>query len=133
MKEPDLAFLYDSWLESYRRSDFARRVKKENYFVWHRLMIDQALKRPSTTVYVANYKGEEDVILGYMVTELLNGERRIVHYAYVKKPFRRQGLASLLFQVAEVQSPFIITHWTWDADPIIESKISKITYDPYRV
>jgi hypothetical protein len=74
-------------------------------------------------VRVACLPDAPDVILGYLVRE-----GHIVHWAYVKKPFRRLGILRAL--AAGVPPDFLYTHRTIDAEPIVR-RFPQSSYDPY--
>lgn len=95
-------------------------------------MIEAILKKPSFRCLIAHVEGEPDIILGYLAYEVVNGEPKVVHYCFVKEPFRRMGIARLLFKYAELEKDFFITHFTYLAEPIV-NKREDITYDPYRI
>lgn len=133
LQEMDLPFVFSSWLRSYKeQSAFAKRIKNDVYYFWHHQMIEVILKKPSMRGIVAHVQDEPDIILGYLIYEVVNGEPKVVHYCFIKEPFRRLGIAKLLFAYAELEKDFFITHFTYLVEPII-NKREDITYDPYRI
>lgn len=127
----DVSFIFATWLKSYRySSSFAKKISNEIYYARHHLVIDLILKRTGSKVLVAHPKGEPDVILGYVVTEKQTDGAEVVHYTYVKKPFRQMGIAAALWKNL-TKKDYIITHYTTDADWLV--KKYNLTYDPYRI
>lgn len=133
LKKEDHAFLFSSWLRSYKQSRFAHRIKNDIYFMWHHILIERLLSRPSVSVHVAHMKGDADIIFGFLVSETMNQEPRILHYVYVKDDFRGFGLARELFNAAKLRAPVYFSHWTYLADPIVEKHQATLVYDPYKV
>lgn len=126
-KLEDIAFIYSTWLRSYRHSaHFTKKISNEIYYDMHHKIIDRFISRGGE-ILVACPKGEPDVILGYVALET---STPIVQYIYVKKNFRRMGIGAALFKAAG--NPKTFTHWTTDTDWIIK-KIESLTYNPYLV
>lgn len=124
-KPEDLDFIYATWLKSYRHnSQFAKKLTNEVFFEMHHKVIDAFIVRGGL-VCVAHPKGEPDVILGYICTE---PTLPLVQYIYVKKPFRKMGIAKALYKTA--QEPTMFTHWTSDTDWITK-KLTNLIYNPY--
>lgn len=128
----DISFIFATWLRSYRHSSsFAKKISNEIYYARHHLVIDLILKRDNSKVLVAHPKDEPDVILGYVVTEKQPDGANVVHYTYVKKSFRKMGVAQALWNGLNEKENYIITHYTTDADWL--TKKYNLTYDPYRI
>jgi GNAT superfamily N-acetyltransferase len=89
--EADLRFIFDSWIESYRRSKYTRDLAGIIYRNEHSPRIRSALSR--CKVLVACDKSDENQIAGYVVFE-----PPILHYLYVKREMRRFGVGTLLAQ-----------------------------------
>ena len=115
-RDSDLSFMIQSWLRSHCRSDFARRIPRPHYMANHhgivvQLMLNSAQSNGQNSatergivdcinsgkelksggVWVACNPDDPDQIFGYLV-----GEPRVLHYIYVKAPFRRNGIARKL-------------------------------------
>lgn len=133
-REKDVPFIMATWLRNYKNSSyFAKRISNSVYFNWHHKLLEALLKRESAEVIVAHPPGEPDVILGYMVTEMVGGEQ-VIHYVYVKQVFRNMGIAKGMLEHSGVElSGSFFSHWTYDLDSILKTKTLSITYDPYRV
>lgn len=127
----DVPFIFATWLRSYRHaSSFARKISNEVYYSRHHLVIDLILKREGSRVLVAHPKGEPDVILGYLVSEVQPDGADVIQYIYVKKSFRQMGIGAALWKELK-DKKLIFTHYTVDTDWLI--KKFNLTYDPYRI
>lgn len=93
--EEDIAFIFNSWLKSYRNSLFARDVPPPVYFAEHHKVLETLVK--TNTVLIACNPEESNQIYGYMVGGQLEGVF-VLHYAYVKHPYRGLGVGKLLLK-----------------------------------
>ena len=85
-------------------------------------VVDRCLTGPRV-VLVAHPEGDEDTILGWTCAEL-----DVLHYVYVKAPFRRLGIARTL--LGRYKPLTTCTHWT----PVIREWASRgraYTFNPY--
>lgn len=125
----DVPFIFATMLRSYRHASFfARKISNDVFYKYHHMFLDSCLKREKSTVIVAHPKGEPNVILGYVLSEE-RAEGHIVHYTYVKRSFRRLGVAKALWSTLDPKKQYIITHFTTDADWIV--KKFNLVYNPY--
>ncbi len=93
----DVAFVFSTWLWSYRRnSDFARAMHWKVFMHYHRKVLERITSRPSCRLLVAHQPGNRDIIYGYMVVESGIADRDVVHYIFVKEAWRRFGIATSL-------------------------------------
>lgn len=129
----DEAFIFATWLRSYRNSSqFARNIEHDTFYKWHHLIVERILERPTSRTLVAHPKDDPNIILGYLVTETQAPENYI-HWVFVKRPFRRMGVARKLFQAAEVNMDTAhFTHWTFTVNDLIQ-KFPKLRYLPYAI
>src|ERR1700677_4935251 len=128
----DIPFIFATWLRSYRHSStFAKKISNDIYYLRHHLVIDLILKREGSKVLVVHPQGEPDVILGYVVTEKQPDGAEVVHYTYVKKSFRRMGIAETLWKELDKNKSYTFTHYTTDAEWL--NKKYNLIYDPYRI
>lgn len=77
---------------------------------------------------IAHPVDEPDVIIGYMVFEPPE-ENPLVHFIYVKKPFREMGVANTLIKGTEIGNA-VFTHWTNEMHWITR-KYPGLVFDPY--
>lgn len=125
----DLNFILSSWLKSYRQSSqFAKHIPSRLYFEWHQKVIKRILERQTTRVRVAYTPEAPEVILGYFVAEE-QGDIWVAHYLYVKKAFRRFGIAKELFNNVGYME---YTHMTDECRWIL-NKVLSLVYNPYRI
>lgn len=125
----DSAFIYNSWLKSYRNSDFAKSQCNTVYYDNHKEVLTALLTR--SLVVVACNPGDENHVFGYLVYEELAGNNTIVHYVYVKHTYRRSGIAKqMLDTVRKSKNPILVSHLT----PICKATKSVVyIYDPYKM
>jgi GNAT superfamily N-acetyltransferase len=91
--EVDAPFIFNSWLRSFRENGLARPVNNEIYYSEQHKLIEKLLKR--CTVSVACDPNDPTSIYGYICHEKIDGIF-VLHYVYVKHPFRSLGLAKTL-------------------------------------
>jgi hypothetical protein len=85
----DEAMIYSSWLKGLRYGNsWFEQIEQESYFETYHRVINQILHKPDVQVRVACLKEDEDVILGYSVSE-----PQLLHWVFVKPDWRRIGLA----------------------------------------
>lgn len=114
----DLAFIYNSWLRSFKGSR-DKHVDADTYFEGHHELIGDLLDSTNTTVLIARPVDDADTILGWCVKT-----NDTLHYVYVKEAFRRMGIARAL--VGEFKQH---THITPYGIRALGTKAS--TYNPY--
>jgi hypothetical protein len=131
IRPPDLtdkSFIFNSWLKSYRGSAFAKNQCNEVYYNNYKKIVERALVR--SMVAVACNPDDYTQVYGYIVYEVLPADNTVVHYIYVKFPYRRFKIAESLANLSKLGTkPFIATHYT-NACEWIFKKYS-IIYDPY--
>jgi len=125
-KKEDLPFIYSTWLKSYLySSQFTKKISHSLYYEMHHMVIDRFLERGGV-ITIAHAKGEPDVILGYLATDAQN---TIIQYIYVKKTFRRMGIAKELTKHLTFDN-LTFTHFTTDTGWILK-KCPSLIYNPY--
>ena len=107
IRESDEAFIFHSWLTGFRGSDAMEGVRKSTYFPNQHEVIETLLKR--SDVRVACNIEEEDHVYGYMVFEDDLLRDHILHWIYVKAPFRGLGIGQMLFEPLKGRKLFV-TH-----------------------
>jgi|SRR5271165_1933475 len=129
--ERDHAFIYATWLRSYRHdSNFARKINNDIYYEFHHKVIERILERASIQVLCS--ADDPYTIFGYLVWEVLpvHPTAPIVHYLYIKMPFRKMGLGKELFTVVANYGTLIFTHYTSVVDKV---KNDTWLYNPYLI
>ncbi len=131
----DTSFIMNSWLKSYRYdSYFTKRITDTIFYKYHHVICTRILERPTTQVLVACDPEDSNVIYGYLVYEKdANSSKYVVHYGYVKGPFRTLGIVSTLLKASELDlNESYVSHWTTATDWIIK-KFPNLTYVPYLI
>jgi hypothetical protein len=93
--EGDVPFIFNSWLNSFRKGSFTRFVDNKIYFTEQHKLIERLLKR--CEVKMACDPNDPSSICGYMVYERVEGIL-CVHYAYTKQTFRGMGICRQLLK-----------------------------------
>src|SRR6478736_9366858 len=94
-RKEDEACIYSSWLKSYRKSVSLDGVHNDVYFPEHTKIIADILDRSFS--YMIVDPSDENHIFGYAVVEHL-GKNDVIHFVYIKQPYRRMGLLKLLIE-----------------------------------
>jgi len=88
----DLPFIYRSWLMGqYYGLDLFSLSKKDSFMNAYRKIIDHILQRPNTEIQIAALAEDQEIILGYSILE-----KDALHWVFVKKEFRKMGIAKKL-------------------------------------
>lgn len=95
----DLVVVCDSWRRSYRESPGTHRWPQAAYDAWIGVRLDELL--PRSRVTVARPVDWPEGVLAWVASEQREGAY-VVHWAFCKGPFRRQGLVAALI---EAQTP----------------------------
>lgn len=88
-RSEDLNFILSSYLKSYRNSMSA--IGNDLYFPNQQKVFEEILTR--SMIAIACDPEHEDQIFGWGCCEYVAPEHAVLHYLYVKFPFRRNGLA----------------------------------------
>ena len=97
LREPrpaDMPFIMDSWQRSFSRSPFAGVVPNSKWLENSRALVTSLLARGAKVVVACNPE-DEDQILGWACAEQ-DEYKCVVHYVYVKDPYRKDGLSTEL-------------------------------------
>jgi hypothetical protein len=102
----DLHFFLNSWLRSQRLVPPHHLTDNRTYFGAFKARIERLLRADKTTAIVAVNVADAEQIYGYIVYE-----PGVVHFAYVKSPFRRFGICRSLVNAAfpEPPNPLVCT------------------------
>lgn len=130
----DEGFLYHSWLKSFRQgSSWASSIPAQIYFNNHKVIVSKLL-REAGIVIAANPENPTQ-IFGYGVYSPTSGNVTVLHYLYVKHPFRRLGIGTDILRVIknlschDLDLPVAATHMT-SVGAMIQEKW-KVIYNPY--
>ena len=89
-RESDRPFVESSWKHSASHSAL-EAARKPGFHAAIAERCRRICARPHTQVRIACIPGDEDAILGWAIVELA-----VVHYTYVRRDARRQGIARAL-------------------------------------
>lgn len=101
----DRNYVLSSWLRSHRSDSGQARRQGPDYWERHHRVVEALLGRAATMV--ACWSDDPDVIIGWACTE-----DRTVHYVYVRKEFRRMGIARMLLEPMLREAGVQYTHTT---------------------
>lgn len=122
----DWPMVADAWVNSHKASSRATKLSEPGrFFKHHHRIIDGVLKDEETEVRVAAPPDDDFTVFGFAVLQ-----RGLIHMVYVKKPFRRLGLArKLLTGIRLDETAF--TYWTRDVGEWIHDKFPKMKFNPH--
>jgi GNAT superfamily N-acetyltransferase len=134
----DAAFVFAFWLQDYfERSRFAKGISKTLFMRFHHLILERVIARG--VVFVACDAEVPSVIYGFACGDVPPDDRQFgppptLHYVYVKRRFRRLGVASALVDALgiDLERPFTFTHLT-DDGVALRKKCPLAEYNPYAV
>lgn len=129
-KPDDEAFIYGTWLRSFKATGIAaRRIPERIYYSMHHRVIERILARPSCWGCVVFPDGDPGTILGYIIGESTSSNGTVLHYAYVKSAWRGMGVFRELLKGIDPNG-CQFTHWTQICDALTQ-KWPGATYNPY--
>lgn len=122
--ENDIEYIYTNWLKNFRHQSYAAIVQGPIYYDNYKKIIDHILLNAHTKV--ACLKENQEVILGFMTYQ-----PKIIHYIYVKDPFRELGVAKSLYQtIFKDDEDVQITHQTKKIVSILRRK-QNLVFNPF--
>ncbi len=127
MVADDAAFIFDSWLKSYRDSEFAMRVRGPLYRAQQHDLIEKLLRRGHGVV--AADAEEPWHIVGYVAGEAF-GALTCIHYLYVKQNFRRKGIARKLYDFASLGASAVQHSHDTDDGRKVAKRLGSV-FNPY--
>jgi hypothetical protein len=102
----DMAFIHASWSSSERANTSAVLVPNNVYYADERNKINHLLN--VSTTMVVHVEGKPDTLLGFM-TYQYTVNHQIIHYAFVKSPFRQYGILSNLIELTNYNKGIVVT------------------------
>ena len=122
----DMGFIFSTWLKHYKQhSAITKNISNSVYYAKQHRIIERILARSLTVV--AHPPEQPAVILGYAVLEM--ARPNIIHWVYVKGPWRRFGIAKALLGGLDY-THCSFSHWTHDIDPF-RNRWPQAVYDPF--
>ena len=130
MKPTDEAFIYSSWLRSYRNSDFASHISNAIYYDAHKQIVSKLLEE--CEVFILCSHTDEDHIYGFICYTNLTPKLSTLHFLYIKYSYRKMGLANYMYDATVGQhggSTICITH----NNSYLKDKINSLglIFNPY--
>lgn len=122
----DLSFIKNSWEKSFEKVMHA--VPRESYHRGQQKLMNRLISK--SFCYVSCSHEDLNQIFGWMLFEKIK-DIGILHYIYVKHPYRRYGIGSALYQMLERDKayPCIASHRTLYLDHIKDKW--NVTFNPY--
>lgn len=122
--DSDLGFIYSTWLIGLRHGNqLFELIDEKTYFNVYRKVLGALLERPSTLIRVACLKEDNDVVLGYSVSD---GDK--LHWIYCKEAWRKLGIAKSLLPEFKV-----VTHLTKQGLNLLQKKHPGFIFDPFLI
>lgn len=117
LRPDDLRYVMDSWLKSYLagRTHAWRHVDYKRAVRGHRRVVDELRKR--ARIRIAVDPAADFVILGWACAD-----SECLHYVYVKKKFRRAGIARVLIE--DAGSPRFYSHPTVVGRKVLQQRLA---------
>lgn len=123
----DISFIFNSWLKSFRNSQFAKFIPNPTYFTEHHKVIEKLIL--NNLVLIACDPKDEKQIYGWVCAGLTEGIFTL-HYIYVKHTYRKLGIAkAMLNEVRKDDAAAVCTHLTHIGSQLT-SKYN-LLYSPY--
>lgn len=127
----DNACVVSSWVHSYRSSDWARLMHPSTYGRTQRVIAEALLAQVTAAngparLVVACASDDPDMVYGWVCGEA-QPRRTVLHYIWVKPPFRQQGIGAALVvefmrrHGADQTAPCVVSHATDAAYRIVRS------------
>ncbi len=103
----DLNFVYSTMLRGlYYGNEFYGEIDKKPFFVAYDSVIKQMLHKSGMKLVIACLTSEPDAIVGWA---LLEPQEQVLHFLYVKDPWRKKGIANQLLAGYHIDT---VTHIT---------------------
>jgi hypothetical protein len=100
-------------------------IPKDSFMESYKIVGEGLINSPNTSVQVACLKDDEDIIVGYSI---LSADFQTVHWVFVKKAWRLQGIARSLLP----QYPTTVTHLTGLGKSLMY-KFKNCVFDPFKI
>jgi GNAT superfamily N-acetyltransferase len=132
--EHDQSYILNTWLMNFRCSNHLERMIRHNVYFEEQTHLIQKILTKSKVIVAVDLEHDSQ-IFGYLVYNEV-AHTKIIHYVYVKSPFRRLGIATALkdFVFGNVDDddgkyPILTTHYT-RMSPLLNIKWN-LTFNPY--
>lgn len=127
-KPEDINFIYSTWLRCYKHdSPITKYVKRDMFFDEHQKLLDGLLTHVGVKVAIACEENDEDLIFGFLAYE-----PKIVHFVYIKEPFRKMGIAKKLITHEGIDlTQCQASHLTYGLLDLWTAQVTSIEFNPY--
>lgn len=121
--DPYRGTLYKDFVHTLRAgNDWFKLIDDDAYYQTYKKVMPMLLSRADTSVRLACLADALDVCIGWAVLE---GEK--LHYVFVRKDFRRQGIGTELLP-KEITT---ITHLTWHGQLFRNKRFPQSKFNPF--
>ena len=122
-------FILNSWLKSYK--DVERIIPHDIYFRSHAKIIQSALGKAK--IFMAVAEDDPNQIIGYVCyeTQPLLPTIPVLHYVYVKYPYRHLGIAKALVNPIYKDAEYVFCSHLCRCFLDIRKNYKKLIYNPY--
>lgn len=132
--DEDMAFVFHSWLMTYRKAPATVGIPSNVFYAQHHKLIERLIEDPATQIMIVCPSNDKELICAYMVASPVqntNGKAMMIHFVYVKETFRLLGLAKTLAKGFGINNDTVLfcSHYTTPAKPLVEK--FGIVYNPY--
>lgn len=116
VRRADQAFIFDSWLKSFRGGDGVKPIPEQLFYGYHHKVVEKLLKSGCVAMIVS--ADDADYIWGYAVFETMGtaeGKVLVLHYMYLKGQFRKAGFGKAIWDmILAMEQPAVVmtTHRT---------------------
>lgn len=126
----DRNFIFKSVLHHYRNgSPHTQHISDQVFFDNHSYLVSKVMKIPGNVIKMAALSDDPDVVFGFAWG---NVQPETLHYVYVKRAFRRMGIAACLVRAIfdEDVDEIFYTHHTRDMG-FIAHRTDRFVFNPY--
>lgn len=128
IRPTDLAFVRDSLWRSHHTATRTKGAKRP-FRAYYIAVLDSLLEREETSALVAVNPEDKDQILGWLL--YADFEIPVIHYVYVKEPYRGFGLASTLLEAAGIGDQYVYTFTNRWSELLASSQSEHLDIEEY--
>lgn len=116
--------IFSKWLRSLRYgNDYFKLIQQDIYFKAYQLYLESILNNPNTIISLAVLSDDEDVVLGFSIIT-----HSTLHYVYVQKEQRKQGIGTSLTPLSQLTT---ISHLTKIGLSLWNNKCPHLIFNPF--
>jgi GNAT superfamily N-acetyltransferase len=131
LTKDDLPFLFNSFLKSFRDAPAMVGIPNALYYASQHALIERLMASAGSRVLVACSKDDPSQIYGYGLGEVAT-VGSVIHWIYVKHPFRGFGIGKTLEQALIQSNPVTVffTHRVKPLERLLKNRTG-YTYNPF--